>query len=535
MSALLTTSEAVRQPSPTCQLCYETTDSNVVLSACGHGSCNECLRKCIERDEVSGRSASSTCPFCRVVICEADVSKILGRPFQRRRAERADATEGDGRSIDDLTRRWLDANTKVCEGCGSRVEKSAGCNDIACLCGWRFCFGCGSPGRRCVCGDRRAGRRIANGVRPVRINGYVDFRRCMLRRTVGRERTKRRQQNWTEEARRWTFATPNEAASCPHSGMWLFASPKSQNCVRILVQHLGSSGVRSRREPPKYPSTRRRLEIEREAAYDKAMDLSWLFPGQHSWWDYEVQVRVQTARKEARKERTKECRRRWKCSKEKDSSVCTASGRWLFSCKHNGRCVDMLTQQLNSKMAHLQRKKQKSLRKKEGHAMWEGSERRSSLCGWNGRWLFCTANSVRMLTQQGRAAGVRSARLLARAGTEAAPRASLNVSWLFKQDVNEGVEFMRRCMKIDSFAAQRRKLAYIEVKNLARERESKLVHMLLWYCKIEVFVAGIHSVVSCGVGECHHPMIGEKKNRPRSNYQYWNPHPPWLHCLPQHS
>lgn len=46
---------------------------------------------------------------------------------------------------DEENRKWLDARTRACGGCGVRVEKSHGCNHMTCgRCNSHFCYRCGS-------------------------------------------------------------------------------------------------------------------------------------------------------------------------------------------------------------------------------------------------------------------------------------------------------------------------------------------------------------------------------------------------------
>ena len=63
-----------------CPLCFDGCSSEVVLSSCIHSSCKMCLARWIEREEETGRPSGPTCPFCRMVIAEKDVAKIMDRP-----------------------------------------------------------------------------------------------------------------------------------------------------------------------------------------------------------------------------------------------------------------------------------------------------------------------------------------------------------------------------------------------------------------------------------------------------------------------
>ena len=53
--------------------------------------------------------------------------------------------------MDQATAEWLESQTKLCGGCGARVCKSDGCDKMQCLCGYRFCWRCGSVDATCNC------------------------------------------------------------------------------------------------------------------------------------------------------------------------------------------------------------------------------------------------------------------------------------------------------------------------------------------------------------------------------------------------
>ena len=41
--------------------------------------------------------------------------------------------------------KWMALNTKLCPWCNKAVERSAGCNYMACICGKSFCYMCSKP------------------------------------------------------------------------------------------------------------------------------------------------------------------------------------------------------------------------------------------------------------------------------------------------------------------------------------------------------------------------------------------------------
>lgn len=174
-------------------------NSSITLTTCGHASCKSCLVKWVEREESSGQTMSPTCPFCRVVISDADVLVILARPFKTREVLPDDSNIDE--EIDELTLQWLNEHTKVCQGCGTRVEKSFGCDHMECLCGYRFCYNCGSPGGICRCGNSRTflhsrGSGLDDLIRDA--NGRVDFRSTFMQRKVRRECEQQRRRAYAE-------------------------------------------------------------------------------------------------------------------------------------------------------------------------------------------------------------------------------------------------------------------------------------------------------------------------------------------------
>ena len=45
----------------------------------------------------------------------------------------------------------LPGNIKRCRRCGNGVELQSGCLKMKCLCGYRFCYQCGSENAQCDC------------------------------------------------------------------------------------------------------------------------------------------------------------------------------------------------------------------------------------------------------------------------------------------------------------------------------------------------------------------------------------------------
>mmetsp|Transcript_10966 Transcript_10966/g.19150 ORF Transcript_10966/g.19150 Transcript_10966/m.19150 type:complete len:472 (-) Transcript_10966:381-1796(-) len=448
--------------------CDSCTTSLLVLSHCQHSSCKTCFTKCIEQIETSRNITSPTCPFCRVAIAEADILTILGRPFQQRRLS---SGKINGQDTDYLTLQWLDANTKRCEGCGSQIEKTRGCNLIECLCGWKFCYNCGSPGGRCNC--NRDHRFLSNLVvdSPIVINGLVDMRSCIIRREVRQKRVWRTQHTKAEENSRWDYTVKN-AATCTSSGKWLFSSRKSNNSIRMLVQQLEYQKIHQN----KRQESRKTRSPPHEA---EDLDLTWLFPGQHSFWDYDEQLRRQTLRAEARKQHRKECARHWRYF-EKRPSVCTTNGRWIFSCKTNVGSSKMLGMQLISSTAQFHRKKDRTRTRKQETNGWEWSNKRTLACTINGRWLFSTktnAGSIRMLCQQLNMLRINLERQSKRANIGSPPQSSLNIFWLFLPTAESRIALKQAIIRDIFF--ERRRLNHVEdMKKWRNERKLELAHYL---------------------------------------------------------
>ena len=133
-----------------CALCYEDFPKSSMcrLSQCGHESCLECFTRWIATEEASGTISLPVCPFCRLKISDQDVLTILDRPYHPCEA----SATGPEVEMDDLTRQWLEEETRQCGNCGARIAKvPGGCNMMECLCGYRFCYSCGSQGAQCSC------------------------------------------------------------------------------------------------------------------------------------------------------------------------------------------------------------------------------------------------------------------------------------------------------------------------------------------------------------------------------------------------
>lgn len=157
-----------------------------------------------------------------------------------------------------------------CGGCGSLIEKADGCDKIECLCGYRFCYRCGSPGGGCECnpGHRFLDNHEYIADAPLRDgNGHVDLRSCILRRKVRREREYQRNEKRDEELSRWYCYSAKNSDVCTSNGGWLFSPKKSTGSISMLIQQLGYESISDERESKTW------TESDSNASHDAP----WLF------------------------------------------------------------------------------------------------------------------------------------------------------------------------------------------------------------------------------------------------------------------
>eukprot|EP00986_Skeletonema_menzelii_P013116 scaffold7470_cov140-Skeletonema_menzelii.AAC.4 len=232
-----------------CPICYadtstSTSSAGIILKTCQHQSCSSCLVRWIEKEETSGQE-SPTCPICRIYIEEDDVHEIIGRSFEPREVG---VEEANSEEIDEFTVHWLNENTVLCQGCGSRIEKESGCDLIECLCGYRFCYQCNATGGRCECNEGHGflgmdwGSREEYIIRPVRdSNGFVDFKSCIEQRRWKCEGqwVRHDRQFWRYEQREesetfWGCMQPCKAIETCHGG-WIFSRKTNQASTQMLT------------------------------------------------------------------------------------------------------------------------------------------------------------------------------------------------------------------------------------------------------------------------------------------------------------
>eukprot|EP00985_Skeletonema_marinoi_P006916 scaffold3024_cov115-Skeletonema_marinoi.AAC.2 len=261
MSTIISTPAALalEQDCFDCPICYvnaSTSTEGIVLTTCQHQSCKPCLVKWIEKEETSGQEAS-TCPICRVNIDEDDVHRIIGRSFEPRKVE---VEEANSEEIDEFTLHWLNENTTLCQGCGSRIEKESGCNLIECLCGYRFCYQCSAPGGRCSCNIGHGFLGLEWGsieeyiIQPViDSNGFVDFKSCIEQRRwkldgqwVRHNRRYRQHGRWEESEMFWRCMQPYKSIETCHGG-WIFSCKTNQASMKMLTNIFEAIEERRRR------------------------------------------------------------------------------------------------------------------------------------------------------------------------------------------------------------------------------------------------------------------------------------------------
>ncbi|THV05971.1 hypothetical protein K435DRAFT_744156 [Dendrothele bispora CBS 962.96] len=109
-------------------------------SKCSYSFCEFCKR--------TWHGPLSACP---ISVSETIVLEYLGHPQDssgRSLIERRFGRNNILRLVaayeeEQLNRKWLEASTTACPGCGTHVEKSLGCAHMACKCGIHFCYRCG--------------------------------------------------------------------------------------------------------------------------------------------------------------------------------------------------------------------------------------------------------------------------------------------------------------------------------------------------------------------------------------------------------
>jgi len=313
-----------------CYMCCDKVSPNesIILTACNHRGCKACTTKWIQKQEGSGQAITATCPYCRASIDDNDVIAVLGRPFKQREA----LARPDNEEIDDLTLQWLNDQTTPCPGCGSRVEKSDGCDHMTCLCGCEFCFECGSI--QCLCNGDEQGTTYVTEEAPIRdANGIVNLRACMSRnngKDLRRERALRRYETMAEEEDRWMYPADDDRGcnfkfnSC--DGRWLFSCRKSSKSVVMLMQLYKFSSSRFHHQ------CREKRQVNQQRRYHAMIE------EENRWMSNSERVRNLHLYDHNSAFAYKSC-----------------DGKWLFSCRKSSTSAMVLMQQCNSHRVRQQR------------------------------------------------------------------------------------------------------------------------------------------------------------------------------------
>lgn len=309
-----------------CSLCCDeksVAGESVILAGCSHQGCRACIGKWIEKQESSGKADSPTCPFCRVNIQDYEVISILGRSFNQRKGPAGLGND----EIDELTLHWLNEQTTLCPGCGSRIEKTDGCDHMTCLCGYEFCYQCGET--HCLCDDEgdEEGFTYTREEEPIRdANGIVNIRACICRRNgffVRDERRRRRLARRDEEKSRWAYADFHDPAfrHSPCNGSWLFSCRKSSTSALMLAQLCNSHDIRKQRRETKLVNQQRREESRID---------------EENRWMYTYE---QTHNRHL-------------------AAYNSCDGVWLYSCRKSSSSMRVLLQQRNSLSIRLGRQRE---------------------------------------------------------------------------------------------------------------------------------------------------------------------------------
>eukprot|EP00980_Cylindrotheca_fusiformis_P018142 scaffold5850_cov110-Cylindrotheca_fusiformis.AAC.5 len=137
-----------------CPVCFEDDTSALIRLCCGHSCCQDCLKRWFETEEKTGQSLP-TCPVetCRRAPESSIISAVLGRAFV---PAGSNTKKRKSVAVDESTQKWMTENTLECGGCQTPLIKSEGCDKLQCLCGYRVCWNCRTPGAKCRCNPGHA-------------------------------------------------------------------------------------------------------------------------------------------------------------------------------------------------------------------------------------------------------------------------------------------------------------------------------------------------------------------------------------------
>lgn len=239
----------------------------------------------IEKQEATGQSTLPNCPFCRHLMTPDDIVIILGRPFTP--CESIEGMTPNNEELDELTLQFLNEHTQPCPACGARIEKiEGGCDLMECMCGFRFCYRCGSQGAECSCTpdhhsfwDNVVDRAASPEAGPVasvdEATGQVNLLAHILKRK--RKEEGRRKQRKRRAMRRTAHKECQFLDEFTSSAKWLFC-PVERAGLRMLDQYYrGLATTLERQEDSYWSRIREDDEREKTAALTGMVLESFLF------------------------------------------------------------------------------------------------------------------------------------------------------------------------------------------------------------------------------------------------------------------
>ena len=282
--------------------------------------------------------ADVQCPYCRVSMAKEDLQLVLQRPYEC--ASRNGRSASANTIVDDLTRQWLQANTRQCGNCASYIEKMDGCDLMECLCGYRFCFRCGQQGGNCSC-------------------------------------TPAHHVFWDN--------VQNRNSSRQHTPV----------VVQVERMNGGGAWINRRKEGEAVRTAREKMRVV-NLAFEKALMDSptlskvvngsgWLFQRNYT----KNLTNLLEVREKTRKERKQNTIRRTMLDPDlpKHPYITPAQGTWLYETKHSEQMLNNLCQRTSRKM---QRNLHKKSQRVEIYLAWDTTLAVGSLpsCVLGGKWFY---------------------------------------------------------------------------------------------------------------------------------------------------
>jgi len=129
---------------------------------CGHACCRTCMKTWAETSINDSKvNIKCPCPGCSYCLYDHELQSLVTvDAFQRHQEHKnADYLKHLRKSLKEDIRLkcWLKSNARPCPDCHVIVSRSEGCNHMQCICGTKFCYGCGF--KKCKCNLSRDKRR----------------------------------------------------------------------------------------------------------------------------------------------------------------------------------------------------------------------------------------------------------------------------------------------------------------------------------------------------------------------------------------